>query len=36
MNAYEIQKHPEINGGRKRITKEYVHTEVDTDTGTVT
>lgn len=35
MNAYEIEKHPEINGGRKRVTKEYVHTEVDIETGEI-
>ena len=35
MNAYEIEKRPEINGGRKRVTKEYVHTEMNTETGEI-
>lgn len=35
MNAYEIEKRPEINGGKKRMTKEYVHTEINAETGEI-
>lgn len=28
MNAYEIEKHPEINGGQGKIIKEQTHTEI--------
>lgn len=35
MNAYEIQKKPEINGGRKKTTRESTHTEVNYDTGEI-
>jgi len=36
MNAYEIENNPQVNGGRKRVTKEYVHTEMDSSTGEIT
>lgn len=29
MNAYEIEKHPEINGGQRKIIKEQTHTEIN-------
>lgn len=33
MNAYEIEKHPEINGGVKKVTREQTHTEYNSETG---
>lgn len=35
MNKHEIDKHPEWNGGKQKITKQVTHTEVDTDTGEI-
>lgn len=28
MNAYEIERHPEINGGTKKVVRELTHTEM--------
>lgn len=36
MNKYEIDKHPEINGGAKKVVREHTHTEYNTDTGELT
>lgn len=35
MNMYDIEKHPEWNGGIQKITKEVTHTEVDVNTGEI-
>lgn len=36
MNAYEIEKHPEWNGGKQKVSKQVTHTEINGETGEVT